>query len=132
MSGPISRAARPAGRAYQSALAKPNPRSRRRDWPPRIDFSRVAKAALAQSEAVVRGLLPGGRREGREWVALNPLRPDSSLGSFKVNLATGKWADFSSGEHGKDLVSLAAFVAGLPQGQAAIRLAESLGVDPFK
>jgi len=60
------------------------------------------------------------------------MRPDRSFGSFKVNLETGKWGDFSSGDHGKDLVSLAAFVAGMPQREAAIRLAESLGIDPFE
>ena len=32
---------------------------------------------------------------------------------------------------GGDLVSLAAYVTGLSQRDAAIRLAESLGVDPF-
>lgn len=98
----------------------------------RIDFDRVNAAALRNSEAVVRGLLPEGRREGHEWVARNPGRPDRSLGSFKVNLNSGKWGDFATGDRGGDLVSLAAFVAGLPQREAAIRLAESLGVDPFE
>lgn len=98
----------------------------------KVAFDRVARVALQRSDAVVGGLLPGGHREGREWVALNPLRPDRSLGSFKVNLVTGKWGDFSSGDHGADLISLAAFVAGLSQREAAIRLAESLGVDPFE
>lgn len=98
----------------------------------RVNFVRVASVALSQSEAVVRGLLPDGRREGSEWVARNPLRPDRSAGSFKVSLTKGAWADFATGDHGKDLVSLAAFVSGLTQAQAAIRLAESLGVDPFR
>lgn len=98
----------------------------------RVDFGRVTRAALHRSEVVVLGLLPSGHREGREWIALNPMRPDRSFGSFKVNLETGKWGDFSSGDHGKDLVSLAAFVAGMPQREAAIRLAESLGIDPFE
>lgn len=97
----------------------------------RVDFDRINRTALAQSDAVVRGLLPEGRREGHEWVARNPLRPDRRLGSFKVNLATGKWADFATGDAGGDLVSLAAFVAGLPQREAAIRLAESLGMEPW-
>jgi len=98
----------------------------------RIDFDRVNAAALRCAEAVVRGLLPDARREGHEWVARNPVRPDRSPGSFKVNLQTGKWGDFATGDHGGDLVSLAAYVAALPQREAAIRLAESLGVDPFE
>ena len=97
----------------------------------RIDFERVNAAALRNSDAVVRGLLPDGRRDGAEWVARNPLRNDRKPGSFKVNLLTGKWGDFATNDRGGDLVSLAAFVASLPQREAAIRLAESLGVDPF-
>lgn len=97
----------------------------------RIDFGRVNGAALARSVAVVRGLLPEGRMEGHEYVARNPLRPDRRLGSFKVNISTGRWADFATGDGGGDLVSLAAFVSGLPQREAAIRLAESIGVSPW-
>jgi len=119
-------------RAPQAQLSNSNLRSRRRDWPPRVDFARVAAAALAQAEAVVRGLLPDGKREGTEWVCRNPLRPDRSAGSFKVSLTKGAWADFATGDHGKDLVSLAAFVTGKTQAQAAIALAEALGVDPFR
>src|SRR5580658_8349175 len=89
----------------------------------RIDFARMGAATLANAEAVIRGLLPDGRREGSEWVARNPLRADRSAGSFKVNLRSGKWADFATGDHGGDLVSLAAFIAQLDQREAAIRLA---------
>lgn len=97
----------------------------------RIDFERVNRRALANAVAVVRGLLPEGRLEGHEYVARNPLRPDRRLGSFKVNVSTGRWADFATGDGGGDLVSLAAFVSGLPQREAAIRLAESMGVSPW-
>lgn len=98
----------------------------------RVDFARINSAALSAADAVVRGLLPDGRREGHEWVARNPLRHDKRLGSFKVNLTTGKWADFATGDSGGDLVALAAFVAGVSQREAAIRLAESMGVEPWE
>ena len=98
----------------------------------RVDFERVSSAALRNIEAVVRGLLPDGRREGTEWVARNPNRSDRRLGSFKVNLITGKWGDFSSGDRGGDLVSLAAFVTRTSQREACIRLGESLGVHPYE
>lgn len=97
----------------------------------RIDFERVNRSALTRAVAVVRGLLPEGRLEGHEYVARNPLRPDRRPGSFKVNVSTGRWADFATGDGGGDLVSLAAFVSGLPQREAAIRLAESMGVSPW-
>ena len=104
--------------------------SERHAW--RVNFDRVNATALRNADAVVRGFLPDGRREGAEWVARNPVRPDKRLGSFKINLTTGKWADFASGDHGGDLVSLVAYVAVLSQREAAVRLAESLGVDPFE
>lgn len=105
----------------------PTPVSRRR-----VAFDRTNAAALRNAEVVVQSLLPNGRREGTEWVARNPLRADRRIGSFKVNLTTGKWADFATGDRGGDLVSLAAFVVGLSQRDAAIRLAESLGVHPYE
>jgi hypothetical protein len=97
----------------------------------RVDFGRVNAAALAHAERVVRGLLPDGRRDGAEWVARNPLRQDRRPGSFKVNIWTGKWGDFATGDRGGDFVSLAAYVAGVSQREAAIRLAENLGVNPY-
>jgi len=98
----------------------------------RVDFRRVAEIALRNAEVVASGLCPDGRRSGSEWVARNPRRPEGSLGSFKINLATGRWADFAREDKGGDLVSLAAYVAAAPQRDAAIRLAESLGVDPYE
>lgn len=100
--------------------------------PGRVDFSRISAAALGRADAVVQGLLPDGRREGAEWVARNPNRQDRKLGSFKVNLSTGRWGDFAAGVRGGDLVSLTAYVARLSQREAAIRLAETLGVHPFE
>ena len=98
----------------------------------RIDFDRVGSAARRNAEAVVAAFLPDGRKEGQEWVARNPRRPDKRLGSFKVSLAHGRWADFASGDKGGDLVGLVAFLLGLSQRDAAIRLADALGVDPYE
>lgn len=106
--------------------------SRNGDSCGRVDFAAINRAALANAHAVVRGLLPEGRLEGHEYVARNPLRPDKRLGSFKINIATGKWADFAMGAAGGDLVALAAYVSGLPQREAAIRLAQSMGVSPWE
>jgi len=98
----------------------------------RIDFDRVKAAALASAEAIVRGLLPDGRREGAEWVARNPHRDDRRPGSFKINLHSGKWGDFATGDRGGDLVSLCAFVMNVDQRTAAIQLAEALAISPFE
>jgi len=98
----------------------------------RVDFDRVNAAALRNADGVVRALVPDGRREGTEWVFRPPWRESSGYGSCKVSLATGKGADFKAGHTWGDLVGLAALVSGLSQRDAAIRLAESLGVDPFE
>lgn len=97
-----------------------------------IDFERLGPQLLARADQIVAGLLPGGRREAREWVAPNPTRADNRLGSFKINLETGYWSDFATGDRGRDLVSLAAYCTGLTQREAAIKLAESVGLNPFQ
>jgi hypothetical protein len=98
----------------------------------RLAFRRIAAAALSSSETIVTRWLPEGRREGREWVAINPTRSDGKKGSFKVNLRTGAWSDFATGAAGGDLVSLAAYLHDLNQGAAAVRVAAMLGVDPYE
>ena len=95
----------------------------------RLDFEGIGRVALANAHEVLRRWLPDGRLEGDEWVAINPRRADHRRGSFKVNVDTGKWADFATGDAGGDLVSLAAYLAGVSQGEAVRELANMLGVD---
>jgi hypothetical protein len=64
---------------------------------------------------------------GSEWVARNPMRADRHLGSFKINLRTGRWADFATGDAGGDLISLRAYLDGIRQGEAARRIAREIG-----
>lgn len=74
--------------------------------------------------------LPDGRRMGREWVARNPTRADQRPGSFRVNIDNGRWADFATGDKGGDPISLAAYLAGSGQVEAARALADMFGVSP--
>ena len=76
---------------------------------------------------VIAALVPGGKVEGNSYVALNPTRNDKSLGSFRINLSTAKWIDFATGDRGRDIVSLCAYVKGLSQFQAALYLLKSFG-----
>jgi hypothetical protein len=94
-----------------------------------IDFAKINRAALAAFPAILRRILPGGKRVGKEIVALNPHRADRNLGSFKVNRYNGKWADFATGDRGGDPVSLVAYVADVSQGEAARLLARMLGLE---
>jgi hypothetical protein len=109
---------------------------RRKARPGPIDFAAINKAALAAFPAalaafpaVLARLLPGGKRVGREFLALNPRRRDRRVGSFKINVASGKWSDFATNDRGRDPVSLVAFLAGVSQGEAARLLAQMLGID---
>ncbi|MBL8488424.1 MAG: DUF927 domain-containing protein, partial [Rhodocyclaceae bacterium] len=93
------------------------------------DFRTVAAAALARFDQVADWLgLAGGKNQGREYLPLNPKRADTKPGSFTINRDFGAWADFASGDKGGDLVSLAAYLFGCRQGEAAGRLAEFLGL----
>jgi hypothetical protein len=97
-----------------------------------FDFANVNAAALGAFPAVLSRLLPGGKIEGREFVALNPRRNDNRLGSFKIRLSgsrAGSWADFATGERGGDPVSLLAYLEGVSQGEAARMLARMLGLE---
>ena len=72
--------------------------------------------------------LPDGRLQGFEYVALNPTRADRRPGSFRVNVRTGRWADFATDARGGDPVSLAAYLSDLSQVEAARELARMLGL----
>ena len=94
----------------------------------RIDFVAINGAALAALPSLLSRWLPDGRREGHEWVARNPRRTDRNLGSFRVNMVTCRWADFATDDRGGDVVSLAAYLAGSSQAEAARNLADMLGL----
>jgi DNA primase len=87
---------------------------------PHEHFERLNATLLPQLSALVKQWLPAGRASGMEWTALNPRRHDRRPGSFRVNLRSGRWADFATGEGGGDPVSLYAYLfTGRRQGAAA-------------
>lgn len=94
----------------------------------RVDFRRIAAAALASLESLLMDWLPDGKRDGHEYKALNPTRADGKPGSFSINLNSGAWADFATDDKGGDAISLYAYLQGIPQGDAARQLAAKLGI----
>jgi hypothetical protein len=94
-----------------------------------IDFAGLNNRLRPQLQTLVPVWLPDGRREGREWVALNPTRADRSAGSFRVNLTTGRWADFATGDKGGDAISLRAYLDRSSQAAAARKLMRMIGAD---
>jgi hypothetical protein len=98
----------------------------------RVDFDAINRAALPLLPAILQRLLPNGRREGKEYVALNPRRADRHPGSFRINLANGRWADFALADksaRGGDPISLVAYVLNIKQSEAARGLMRMLGMD---
>ena len=93
-----------------------------------IDFDAINRAALASLPSLLARWLPDGVTRGAEYIARNPTRADKRPGSFKVNLRTGRWADFATGEKGGDVVSLAAYLDGSRQIEAARSLSRMLGL----
>ena len=95
----------------------------------RRSFEDINRAALAVLPSILERWLPDGRGHGREYVARNPTRNDRRPGSFKVNLAQRQAGRTSPPATGAAIpISLAAYLFGLTQAEAARRLADMLGV----
>lgn len=93
-------------------------------------IARVAAIALDRFDTTMAFLgLAGGKWQGREYLPLNPKRADHAAGSFSINADTGAWGDFATGDRGRDLVSLAAYLWDEKQSEAARRLAAHFDID---
>ena len=125
---------RPGGDRDRRGASRSRPRDAAtvaRSGRSRIDFAAINAAALARLPALAARWLPDGRRQGDEWCARNPRRADRRPGSFLVNLKTGRWADFALPDaRGGDPVSLAAYLHGKSQADAARDLAAWLAFAP--
>lgn len=94
----------------------------------KLDFKAINAAALSVLPSLLDRWLPDGKLFGGEYSARNPKRADRHAGSFKVNMRTGRWADFATGDKGGDVISLAAYLSGASQSEAARELSKMLGV----
>jgi putative DNA primase/helicase len=93
-----------------------------------VDFAAVAAAALAQCSALLNAWLPGGRVEAGEYHAAKKSAggPGDSL---SVNIASGKWQWFATGDSGGDLISLYATINKISQLEALRAIAADLNID---
>jgi hypothetical protein len=96
--------------------------------PGRVDFAAVKAASLRSLDFIIPRLLPGGKQQGDEWVVRNPTRSDNKSGSFSVNMKTGVWSDFATGERGGDMIDLVVYLTGKSNLEAARELADLLGM----
>jgi hypothetical protein len=91
-------------------------------------FAAVNDAASGRIRQLAERWLGTTRLSGENLMALNPTRADRSIGSFSINIRTGAWADFATGDRGSDIVSFYAYLHGVRQLDAARELARILGV----
>lgn len=101
-----------------------------RDKLPPINFGALAAALLPRAYEFVSSWLPGGVQRGHEYFCGSVNGGDGD--SFAVNLTSGKWSDFATGEAGGDLVSLYAAANNFAKnemGKAAVQLAREEGLE---
>jgi putative DNA primase/helicase len=98
---------------------------------PPINFKALGDALLGSAPLLVESWLPGGKRQGAEYLVLSPWRAEKTP-SLSVRLSgerAGHWADFGGERRGADLVSLYAELHGIDQGPAAVELARRHGLE---
>ncbi|MDC2858670.1 VapE domain-containing protein [Delftia sp. DT-2] len=98
----------------------------REDLPP-IKFADLADALLKGADRLVPAWLPGGEIVGHEYKCAS--LAGGKGGSCSINLNTGMWGDFQSGESGRDLLDLYAQIHGLGLAKAAIQVAQEEGLE---
>ncbi len=91
-----------------------------------LKFANVKAVAHSHIEAICRRVVPAGKKQGDWWVAPVPWREDKNP-SLGVRLSTGKWQDFSRGDHG-DLIDLVGRVLRLSPSEAVSELARLVGM----
>lgn len=89
--------------------------------PDRIDFASLADGLLNDAEGLLASWLPAGKLRGHEFTVGGV--DGSAGGSLSINVNTGQWADFATGQRGGDLISLYAAIHGMKQIDAAKELA---------
>lgn len=92
------------------------------------DIQRIAEAAKVHGQSILDRWLPGGKRQGKEYVVRNPNRDDAHVGSLSVEIASGKGGDFATSETFGDFVGLVAFADKCSMSEAAEALAEFLRI----
>lgn len=87
-----------------------------------IPYAQISAVLLSQARSLVMQWAPNGYFRGAEYTTKNPTRSDNCPGSFKINISTGRWADFATGDRGRDLISLYAYLNKISNSDAAREL----------
>ena len=94
-----------------------------------VDYTRIRLQSQQAILSLLQSWLPDGKVKGQEYIALNPTREDRHAGSFRINIRSGQWADFATGDKGGDLIALLAYLQNIRQHEAAIHLSRMLGME---
>jgi putative DNA primase/helicase len=86
------------------------------------NFRDIKEAYKRNPLNMLRQLIPNGKIEGNDYIVINPRRNDRRAGSFRTDIATGRFNDFATGDRGGDIIDLAAFVYNCSAATAADRL----------
>lgn len=92
-----------------------------------VDFAALAERLLSQSRSLLADWFPQGKLQGREF-CVGDLH-GSPGESLKINVETGRWSDFASGDAGGDLISLYAAMHGIKQIEAVKALDDGAILD---
>ena len=92
-----------------------------------IDTTRTVQLRSAAGDIVV-----PDQMQAKIQIALGAANADVSLvtigdDKYQTDLLTGRWGDFATGDRGGDAISLAAYLFGTSQSEAAARIAQMLG-----
>ena len=94
----------------------------------KLDFEGLSQTLLYQVRSMLPEWLPGGRVMGNEYVCGDIMGGPGN--SMKVNITSGRWADFSTDQKGGDLISLYAAIHNLGNGDAFKKLNDMYGLAP--
>jgi putative DNA primase/helicase len=86
------------------------------------NFRKIKESYRWNSLSTLKQLIPNGKIEGNDYVVANPRRNDRKAGSFRIDIATGRFNDFATGDRGGDIIDLAAFVYNCNTAAAADKL----------
>jgi len=75
-----------------------------------ISFVEIKQRYSENPLPILRELVGAGEIQGSNYVALNPRRNDKHRGSFRIDIATGRFYDFATGDRGGSVIDLAMFV----------------------
>lgn len=100
-----------------------------KSYKPLMNYKAIKEQALSHSHILLKTWLPNGVVKAHEYIALNPTRHDRNLGSFRINMRSGIWADFATQDRGGDLIALLAYLDHSSNSQAARKISTLLGLE---